>query len=142
MKAMGIPYCNSCLTIFAPDLVSVAVTTHLQVLKNLERCCRRCANEPKCIGHLLTVMTQSDNLLFCLCIMQGNMAYTQNHSSASKVQLTLHRFQPFVNVLVLNFKCMPLVTHINISTLDVSSHPFPISVVEHSSLISNLLASA
>jgi hypothetical protein len=40
------------------------------------------------------------------------------------------------------FQMYALVTHINNSTLDASLHPFLISIVEHISLISNLLVLA
>jgi hypothetical protein len=73
MEAIGIPY-NDCSPHYLCNELgwSVAVTTYLQILGNVEWTPRSGANEPKRNGQFLTVVTQMKHLfLFLYTFVSG-----------------------------------------------------------------------
>jgi hypothetical protein len=48
---------------------SVTVATCLQILEILEWCAKRCVDEPKCNGQLLTIVAKMKNLFFTFYFM-------------------------------------------------------------------------
>jgi hypothetical protein len=47
----------------------MAVTTHLQILENVQRSSGRCVDDPKCEGQHCTVLKYMEDLFFNLYIM-------------------------------------------------------------------------
>jgi hypothetical protein len=70
MEAIGIPHNDLSYNYLPNDLDGkMAVTTHPQIFEDTKCSTRRCADQGKCNCWILTVMTQTQLLVFILNIM-------------------------------------------------------------------------
>ncbi|CAK9213628.1 unnamed protein product [Sphagnum troendelagicum] len=71
MEANGIP-CYDCSSSYLRNKLGegVAVATHPQVLASAKWSTKRCAEEPKCSGEFLTVLTELEHLIFFFYMME------------------------------------------------------------------------
>ncbi len=112
----------------------MAVTSHPQIPENSEWSISTCADEPKCNGQHLTVLTQMETFssthmsvawIWCL-------TNTQHSSYAWIIALALQKFQSFEDVVDHPIqRCIPHYSPQSRCTPAVSSHLFPGSVIGH-----------
>jgi hypothetical protein len=103
-------------TIFEMNLVAVRQSPHTQILEKAEWSTRRHADEPKCNGQFLTVVTQMKPLLFLLYIMLNKFGYPAHTQLCSSVQTVFQVCMDFYHLrmfLVIYYKYMHNIIHLN-----------------------------